>query len=118
LTDGESAVRGVVDRFLSAVLARDAARAAALFDRQGVYHEARRGAVEGRPAIEAYFRTFFERETDWTFDVEAMIVEGPRAAVAYRFGKSGSDGRRAERNGCAIVETAAGSILRWREYEG
>jgi uncharacterized protein (TIGR02246 family) len=114
----EQAVREIVDRLLRAVLAKDARGAASVFARDGAYIEAGKNVVDGRAAIEAYFASFFERATDWTFDVDAMIVEGPRAAVAYRFGRSEPNGRLTERYGCAIVETGDGSILRWREYEG
>jgi limonene-1,2-epoxide hydrolase len=96
---------------------RDAAAAATLFDADGTYQESGEPPVRGREAILAHFNAFFESGVTWEFHVERIIVEGPWAAVAYRFGMARPGGEYLERPGCALIEENGGAIRTWREYQ-
>ena len=49
------------------------------------YHEAGREPIAGREALAAYFTRFFRDGPPWRFEVDEILVDGERAAVAYRF---------------------------------
>jgi ketosteroid isomerase-like protein len=102
---------------LEAWRAGDALRAAAHFAEDGVYREARRGPIRGRAAIVAHFTRFFRDGPVWQLYVDEIIVEGERAAVAYRFAVKADDGGWREKGGCAVVRFSDGSVAEWREYE-
>ena len=108
----------MLDGLIAAWRAGDALRAAAHFAEDAVYQEAGRAPLRGRAAITTHFERFFRDGPLWRFDVEARIVEGGRAALAYRFAVKGAADEWSERAGCAIVETAGGLVRSWREYEG
>ena len=95
----------------------DALRAAAHFAADGSYSEAGRPATQGRDAIASHFTRFFRDGPAWRFMVDTVLVEGERAAVAYRFALEGAPGTWRERAGCAMVRFAEGAITEWQEYE-
>lgn len=108
--------RALLDALFAAWQAHDAWRAGACFCEDAEYREADGRNVPGREAICDHFAHFFAKAPLWRFEVDAVIVEGETAAVAYRFALEGTDGTYRERNGCALVGFDQGSIIRWREY--
>ena len=95
----------------------DAHRAAAFFAPGGIYHESGRDPIVGRDAIFDHFVRFFRDGPAWRFEVEEIIVDGERAAIAYRFAVN-RGGTWETRDGAALVWRADGLIARWREYQG
>ncbi len=110
-------VRELIEELVGAWQANDAHRAAAFFAPDGVYHEWGREPIVGREAIFAHFARFFRDGPAWRFEIDEVIVEDERAAVAYRFGTN-SDGTWNMRNGCALVRYEQSLITQWREYRG
>lgn len=110
-------LRETLMELVSAWRAGDALRASAFFAEDGVYHEVGREPVRGRNEIATYFTRFFRDGPAWQFEIQDIIVEGERAAVAYRFAIHTSDGWH-ELAGCALVRREGGSIAEWREYHG
>jgi uncharacterized protein (TIGR02246 family) len=111
-------MRALIEELVSAWLANDALRACAFFAPDGVYHESGRAPIVGREAIFAHFQRFFRDGPPWRFEVDDVLVEGDRAAVAYRFATKNATGDWQERAGCALVRRAGGLIEEWREYHG
>ena len=107
----------LIDELVSAWQAGDALRASAFFAEDGVYHESGREPVRGREAIAAYFTRFFRDGPPWRFEISDVLIDGDRAAVAYKFGTQ-HDGTWRMREGCALVRRVGGSIVEWREYHG
>jgi len=66
----------------------------------------------------SHFTRFFRDGPVWRMEVDAVVVEGDRAAVRYRFALKAIDGEWSEQPGCAFVTFADGTIAEWREYEG
>lgn len=110
--------REALDSLVAAWRTGDALRAAAHFVSEGSYREARREPIVGRDAIVAHFTRFFRDGPAWRMTVDHIIVDGDSAAVRYRFGLKGIDGEWREKEGCAFVTFADGTIAEWREYEG
>lgn len=110
-------LRELVDELVSAWLAGDALRASAFFATDALYHESGREPVCGRKAIAAYFTRFFRDGPPWRFEISDILIDGDRAAVAYRFGTQ-HDGAWRMREGCALVRREGGLIVEWREYHG
>lgn len=108
----------LLEGVIAAWRAGDALRAAAYFAPDAVYHEARHDPLRGRAAIAAHFVRFFRDGPLWRFEIDAQIVQGELAALAYRFGVKGAAQEWSERAGCAIIEAAGGLLRSWREYEG
>ena len=108
----------LLENLITAWRAGDALRACAYFGDDAVYQEARHEALTGRDAILAHFVRFFRDGPLWRFEVDTTIVQGERAAVAYRFAVKGDGGRWRERAGCAIIRCERGLIAAWREYDG
>lgn len=98
--------------------AHDAVRAAACFAEDGIYREADGREVAGRAEIGGHFARFFRTGPPWRFDVDEVVCEGERAAVAYRFGVKGQGGDWSERGGCAMVRLRGGLVQLWHEYRG
>lgn len=109
--------RDLLEELARAWEANDAHRAAAFFAPDGVYHESGAEPIAGRDAIYAHFARFFRDGPAWRFDIEDIIVENGRAAVAYRFGVN-RGGTWETRDGCALVRAEGGLITSWREYHG
>jgi uncharacterized protein (TIGR02246 family) len=110
--------RETLDGLLAAWRTGDALRASAHFAEDGLYHEARHEPIRGRDALVAHFTRFFRDGPVWELNVDQIVVEGDRAAVAYRFQVKSDDGKWRERPGCAFVRFIDGSVAEWREYEG
>lgn len=110
--------RELVAELTAAWHANDALRAAAFFAPDGRYHESGRDAVVGRDRIVEHFTRFFRDGPPWRFDLEDVIVEGERAAIAFRFAVKGDGERWRERAGCALVRLDGGLIEEWREFHG
>ncbi|MGA7569540.1 MAG: nuclear transport factor 2 family protein [Candidatus Aquilonibacter sp.] len=110
-------LRELIEELVGAWQSGDAHRAAAFFAPDGVYHESGEEPLVGRDAIFAHFARFFRDGPAWRFEIDEMIVEGERAAVAYRFGVNRS-GVWNERGGCAFVHCKERLISQWREYRG
>lgn len=83
-----------------------------------MYHEAQRGAVRGRAAIEAKWAKFFAAVPVWRIEVDDVFGMADRLAIAYRFGIQKKAGEWDERPGCALVRLRGGKVAEWREYEG
>jgi uncharacterized protein (TIGR02246 family) len=96
--------------------ANDALRAGAFFAPDGSYCESGRDAVRGREAIVAHFTRFFREGPPWRLDLDDVIAEGDRAAVAYRFAVKGDAAGWNERAGCAFVRLRDGLVEEWREF--
>ena len=111
-------IQALIDELVSAWQANDALRASAFFAPDGTYHESGRLPIVGREAIFAHFQRFFRDGPPWRFEVDEVIAEGDRAAVAYRFFVKAETGDWLERSGCALVRRAGGLIETWREYHG
>jgi limonene-1,2-epoxide hydrolase len=110
-------LRELIEELVGAWQSGDAHRAAAFFAPDGVYHESGAEPIVGRDAIFAHFARFFRDGPAWRFDIEEIIVESERAAVAYRFGVN-RDGAWNSQNGCAIVRCEGNLITQWREFRG
>ena len=107
----------LIDELVAAWRSGDALRASAFFAADGTYHEAGRGAIAGREAIASYFVRFFRDGPPWNFEIQEVLADGDRAAVAYRFGTK-HEGEWQMREGCALVRREGGLIASWREYSG
>jgi len=110
-------LRELIEEVVGAWQVSDAHRAAAFFAIEGVYHESGRQPITGREAIYAHFARFFRDGPAWRFWIDEMIVDGERAAVAYRF-EVNTDGTWRATEGCALVRCEDGLIAHWREYHG
>ncbi len=108
--------RNLIDELVAAWEVNDAYRASAFFAENGSYHESGRAPHVGREAILAHFRKFFRDGPPWKFEVDEVIAEGDRAAIAYRFAVKTATGEWTERAGCAIVRRSGGLIEYWREF--
>jgi uncharacterized protein (TIGR02246 family) len=107
----------LIDELVTAWQANDAHRASAFFADDGIYHEFGGAAIRGREAILEHFQRFFRDGPAWRFEIDRILVEGERAAVAYRFSIS-RKGRWQQSEGCALVRREGGLIAHWREYHG
>jgi uncharacterized protein (TIGR02246 family) len=112
------ATRDLLATLFEAWETHDALRSAACFAPEGVYREAGGQDIVGRDAITAKFAHFFREGPPWRFTVEDVIVEGDRAAVAYRFEVKGDGPGWRERAGCAVVRFEGGLVAVWHEYHG
>ena len=110
--------RTLIGELVTAWNANDALRASAFFAPDGAYVESGREPLRGRDAITAHFQRFFRDGPPWRFEIDDVLVDGERAALAYRFSVKGADGVWHEREGCALVRLVDGLIVEWREYHG
>ncbi len=110
--------REALESLFAAWRGGDALRAAAHFASDGSYREAGRAPILGRDSIVAHFTRFFRDGPVWQMHVDETVVDGDRAVVRYRFAVKGIDGEWCEKEGCAFVTFADGTIAEWREYEG
>jgi ketosteroid isomerase-like protein len=93
-TSGQPAAetsRTVIDRFNEAFNRHDADALAALLTDDTIFEDTsppdgRR--VEGRPAVVAYWRTWFARNPDARFETEDTIVSGDRVVVRWIYRKT------------------------------
>ena len=111
-------MRALIEELVAAWQAGDALRASAFFALDGRYYEAGRAPIVGREAILAHFQRFFRDGPPWRFELETSVIEGERAAIAYRFAVRVTDGTWRATEGCAIARREGGSIAEWREYQG
>jgi len=110
--------RDIIDEVIASWLTYDALRASALFAPDGVYAEAGREAIVGRPAILEHFQRFFRDGPTWRFEVDDIVTEGTRAAIVYRFHVKDATERWSVRPGCAFARTNGELITEWREFSG
>jgi uncharacterized protein (TIGR02246 family) len=110
-------VRSLVEELVAAWQVNDAHRASAFFATDGIYHESGHAPIVGRESIFAHFQRFFRDGPAWRIDVDEILVEGERAAVAYRFAIA-ADGAWHTHDGCALVQRKDGLVAIWREYHG
>ncbi|HTX55830.1 MAG TPA: nuclear transport factor 2 family protein [Candidatus Acidoferrales bacterium] len=108
-------LRELIEELVGAWQAGDAHRAAAFFAPAGVYHESGREPIAGRESIFAHFARFFRDGPAWRFEIAETIVEGERAAVAYRF-EINTGGTWRASDGFALVRSKDGLVTLWREY--
>lgn len=111
-------LRALIEELVAAWRTNDAYRASAFFTLDATYSEPGREPLKGREAILEHFRRFFRDGPPWRFDVDEIVAEGNRAAVAYRFAVKTSGDDWDERAGCALVRCEGGLIEHWREYYG
>lgn len=111
-------IHALIEELISAWKTNDAHRASAFFAPDATYHESGHEPIVGREAIFAHFQRFFRDGPPWQFEVDEIVAEDERAAIAYRFAVKGSTGGWQERDGCAFVRREAGLIVYWREYHG
>lgn len=111
-------MQALIAELVAAWQANDALRACAFFAPDGIYREPGHEAVTGRDAIFAHFQRFFRDGPQWKFTVDDVLVDGDRAAVAYRFAIKGEGEKWHEREGCALVRRDGGLVVEWREYHG
>ncbi len=111
-------LQALIEELVAAWQNYDAHRASAFFAPDGVYHEAGREPIVGREAIFEHFKRFFRDGPVWRLEVDDTIIDGDRAAVAYRFEIKDAHGEWRPRTGCAIVRQHDGLIARWREFAG
>jgi ketosteroid isomerase-like protein len=109
---------GQLEPLFAAWRANDAAGAAAHFTLDAVYHEAKRGPVRGRAAIEAKWARFFAAVPVWRIEVDDIFGVGDKVAIAYRFGIKKAADEWDDRPGCALIRLRDGAVAEWREYEG
>lgn len=110
-------VRALIEELIAAWQANDAHRASAFFAPDAIYHESGRAPIVGRDAILEHFSRFFRDGPAWRIDVDDILVDEERAAVAYRFSTTTS-GVWVTREGCALVRREGGLVALWREYHG
>jgi ketosteroid isomerase-like protein len=83
--------RDIIDRFNEAFNRHDAEALAAWLTDDTVFEDTspppdgRR--IEGKPAVVAYWRSWFSRNPDAVFDAEDVIVSGDRAVVRWVYRK-------------------------------
>lgn len=106
----------LIEELVAAWKTNDAYRASAFFCDAGSYQKSGRDALVGRETILEAFTRFFRDGPQWRFEVDDMVVDDDRAAVAFRFATKTPPGEWQERAGCAMVQCENGRILRWREY--
>ena len=109
--------RDLIEDLIGAWQQNDAHRAAAFFAPEARYCEASGNVVEGRAAIHEHFARYFRDGPAWRMDVEAIVAQDDRAAVAYRFGIKREGELWHERAGCAFVRCRGGAVAEWREYQ-
>ena len=108
----------MIEELISAWTSYDAHRASAFFTSDATYHESGRDPIHGREAIFEHFKTFFRDGPAWRITVEEIIVEGPRAAMRFRFELKRDGDGWISREGCAFVKSDDRLISEWREFSG
>ena len=87
----EQATRETIQRFNAAFNAHDADGVEKLLTDDTVFEDtspAPNGRrVEGKKAVAEFWRAWFEKNPDATFEAEEMIVSGPRATVLWVYRK-------------------------------
>jgi ketosteroid isomerase-like protein len=87
----DSATRAAVTRFNEAFNRHDAAAVAAMLTDDTIFEDTsptpdgRR--IEGKAAVAEFWKGWFERNSDATFDSEELIVSGDRAVVRWVYRK-------------------------------
>ncbi|MHB8461912.1 MAG: SgcJ/EcaC family oxidoreductase [Vulcanimicrobiaceae bacterium] len=111
-----------IERVIAAMDRRDAAGAAALFCRDGIFCGLDGHEYTGRAAIQAVFTAYFARIRRLEFrslNIAQVASQQPvesLAHVSYRFYAEGTDGRAHERETRVIVEYNDDCIAAWREF--
>jgi len=106
----------VVVEFCHAVVRRDAAKLAAYFTADAVYHNMPIDPVNGREAIEATLRQFVDPATEVRFDVLALATTG-NTVLTERIDRFVINGKSIALPVMGAFEvTADGKISAWRDY--
>ena len=91
LQSGDNRTRQAVDRFNQAFNRHDADALAALLTDDTVFEDTSPAPdgrrIQGKGAVVAFWRTWFERNPDARFEAEEMIVSGDRAVVRWVYHK-------------------------------
>jgi uncharacterized protein (TIGR02246 family) len=96
MTDEEQTQR-LVDQYLAAYTAHDAAGCAALYDEAGVILSPWEPPVHGPERIARTHETWFaEGETDKTMEISDLVVSGDIAVCLLHFAANMPDGSKAE----------------------
>jgi len=87
----EQATRETIQRFNAAFNAHDADGVEKLLTDDTVFEDTSPAPdgrrVEGKKAVAEFWRAWFEKNPDATFEAEEMIVSGPRATVLWVYRK-------------------------------
>ena len=88
---GQLTTRAVVERFNEAFNRHDVDALASLLTDDTVFEDTSPvpdgQRIEGKPAVVAFWRGWFARNSDAHFDAEEMIVSGDRAIVCWVYRK-------------------------------
>ena len=112
--------RALLDAFVSAAVAGDGARFAALFTEDGCYHDVFYGAFQGRSAIADMIENRFHRDAEnFRWDLHDPVCDGDIGYARYVFSYdsklAGSEGKRALFEGVSIFRLASDKIRDYRE---
>lgn len=78
-------IQDLLDRHQEAFLRRDAESLASQHTEEGTFESPAHGVVRGRSAIGGVYRYWFNAFPDLQLTWEDAVIEGPRAAVFWRF---------------------------------
>ena len=112
----------VVERFAAAFNQRDVNGLLALFTADATYRDLFYGPHAGEAALRGMFERMFHEGRDYRWSMEAIVMDGRRAAAEWTFGYVASDaiprsaGRRVRFRGMSLFELDGGRIARYREY--
>lgn len=89
---GELTTRAVVDKFNEAFNRHDADALASVLTEDTVFEDTSPAPdgrrIEGKPAVVAFWRSWFSQNADSHFDAEQVIVSGDRAVVLWVYRKT------------------------------
>lgn len=114
--------REIVERYLDALNRHDVAAAVACVadDFHNEHTSALGTSVRGRAAYAGRLPTFLAQFRDLHYEIEDVIVDGARAAVAYRmtcrYSPGGVEGRRVEIRGMFRFRVENGLIAHRVDY--
>ena len=111
--DADLTTREVIDRFNEAFNRHEADALEAMFTDDTVFENTSPAPdgkrIEGKAAVAAYWREWFERNPDARFDEEEMIVAGNRAVVLWVYRKM-RDGKPWHLRGVDVFTVRDGKV--------
>ena len=111
----KATVEEFIDAFVAAWPSQDAARVAAFFSDDAVYHNIPMTPITGRPAIEAAIAAMMGMGGEVSVDVVHIVAEGPIVMVE-RVDHFVSPHRTIALPMVGVFEVRDGAIVAWRDY--
>jgi steroid delta-isomerase-like uncharacterized protein len=112
-------IERTIANYVRAIQRRDLAAMVAEHSPTCVCHTMLAGKIEGRAAIESFYRTWFTAFEETELNVDAQFIDGNRAAIFWRqrgthrgeFCGLAATGRRFEMRGAFLMEFEEGAIV-------